>query len=632
MSKLRRIFIMIISGILSLLLLTSCTVTPGSTPANTDEPEKPTEEPTPDGIMPGREFDDELPRVQPPENTHFHFETVDTGFNVYCAVEGKWGYRYAPSILYYPDGTMDAWFATPGTSGEWDWFTWKHSDDGGKTWSEEKLVLQPTPDSMDHYSVCDPGVIYFGGWYYLGYTSTIVSTNGGINNNVFVARSRKPDGPYEKWNGNGWGGDPQPIIYYNEADASWGAGEPSFVELDGKLYIYYTWASDVGEYEYVSIADSTSENWPATMEFKGMAFKKTGDQFDVCYCEDVGLFLGVQTYNRFTTSSGIQLYESKDGIHFIKGEFIKKNIAQMCHNMGISKRSNGHIQLKDNLMLGYAFAPGVGNDFWGKWATRFVFINLETYQGDLRKETKSDKNVLITDAFWPPVENPVPEGLTTLPHLVKVSEGSTYGDLDVAWIDSNIKTHKIVEDADVAKISFSNYDTSLIKFDGKKIVALKEGKTEVTATYEGYSITFKVYVYPENFVFDQSFPDIESVTAVQPEITIYNGKANGAKHKPQVRGLVKFVDDTWGECYNDSTKKHADYPAMVPSEHYPVTYTSSDTGIVTVTKTGQLQAKGLGDAVVTAQIGDDPKNSYTVTVHVVEPPAEFNWSEADYKW
>jgi uncharacterized protein YjdB len=71
---------------------------------------------------------------------------------------------------------------------------------------------------------------------------------------------------------------------------------------------------------------------------------------------------------------------------------------------------------------------------------------------------------------------------------------------------------------------------------------------------------------------------------------------------------------------------------MVPSEHYPVTYTSSDTGIVTVTKTGQLQAKGLGDAVITAQIGDDPKNSYTVTVHVVEPPAEFNWSEADYKW
>ena len=82
MSKLRRIFIMLISGILSLLLLTSCNVTPGNNPAKTDEPEKPTEQPTPDEIMPGREFDDELPRVQPPENTHFHFEAVDTGRNV----------------------------------------------------------------------------------------------------------------------------------------------------------------------------------------------------------------------------------------------------------------------------------------------------------------------------------------------------------------------------------------------------------------------------------------------------------------------------------------------------------------------------------------------------------------------
>ena len=140
-------------------------------------------------------FEDTLPKVQGKADTHFTFRTEGTGFDVFAPLEGQWGYRYAPSIMYYPDGQMDAWFATPGTTGEWDWFTYKHSDDAGKTWSEEKVCLQPTPDSMDHFSVCDPGAIYFGGYYYLGYTSTIVNINGGVNNNVFVARSRRPEGP-----------------------------------------------------------------------------------------------------------------------------------------------------------------------------------------------------------------------------------------------------------------------------------------------------------------------------------------------------------------------------------------------------------------------------------------------------
>ncbi|MBP1588028.1 MAG: Ig-like domain-containing protein [Clostridia bacterium] len=581
--------------------------------------------------MENREFTDTLPKVEPLPDTHFHFETVDTGFNVYCPVKGRWGYRYAPSIMYYPDGTMDAWFATPGTAGEWDWFTYKHSDDGGKTWSEEKLVLQPTPDSMDHYSVCDPGVIYFGGYYYIGYTSTIVSTNGGINNNIFVARSRRPDGPFDKWNGSGWGGDPQPIIYYNESDDKWGAGEPSFVVLDDTLYIYYTWACDNGDYKYVSIADATDPNWPATIQFKGRAFTSGGgDQVDVVYVEDAGLFLGVQTAQRFTVNSGIQLWESKDGIHFIKGEFIKKNIAQLCHNMGISKRSNGHVQLKDNLMLGFAFASGTDGDYWGKWATRFVFINLTTYQGEVAKN-KGDKNILFADSFWPPLTDPKPEGLTTTPHLVKLNVGTTYNDLVVKWVDSTITTHAIEGD-DIKNITFSDYDKSVIEFDGTAIKGLKEGKTTVKASYMGFSVVFKVYVYPEGFLFDQRFPAIESVTAVEPELVLYNGKSNGGSHKAQVRGLVKFVDDTWGEVYNDSTEKHPDYPAMVPSEHYPVVYTSSDTSIATVSKDGMVSPKGIGECTVTAQVGSDQKNTFTVKIIVREVPDEFSWKDADFKW
>lgn len=626
MHKIRRLLIGLLSILLLLALLCSCTapVDPGSTDP-TDPPEED------DVIMENREFDDTLPKAEPLANTHFHFEASDTGFDVYCPVKGSWGYRYAPSIMYYPDGTMDAWFATPGTLGEWDMFTYKHSDDGGKTWSQEKVVLQPTPDSMDHYSVCDPGVIYFGGYYYIGYTSTIVSTNGGINNNVFVARSRRPDGPYLKWNGEGWGGDPQPIIYYNESDDKWGAGEPSFVVLDGTLYIYYTWACDHGDFKYVSTADATDPNWPKTIEFKGRAFTSSGgDQVDVVYVEDVGLFLGVQTFNRMTVSSGIQLWESKDGIHFLKGEFIKENIAQLCHNMGISKRSDGHIQLKDDLMLGYAYASGTDGDYWGKWATRFVYIDLTTYQGEVSKN-KRDKNVLLADGFWPKLSNPQPDGLTTFPHVVKMNAGTEFGDLSVRWIDANIGTHAI-EGEDVANILFSNYDRSVIKFDGTRIIGLKEGKTTVKATYMGCSIVFKVYVYADDFIYNLNTPSIVSVTPVESEIVMYKGKSNGASHKVQVRGLVRFADDTWGEVYNDSTEKHPDFPAMVPSESYPVTYTSSDPAIAVVDKNGMVAAKGIGECTVTAQIGSDPKDSFTVKIKVEEVPEQFSWSDEDFAW
>ena len=100
-----------------------------------------------------------------------------------------------------------------------------------------------------------PGVVYFNGYYYLGYTSTLNST--GFCNNVFVARSGTPDGPFEKWNGNGWGGpECQPIVYYDESWQEWGIGEPSFIELNGKLYMYYT----SGGSTMVATADATNEN------------------------------------------------------------------------------------------------------------------------------------------------------------------------------------------------------------------------------------------------------------------------------------------------------------------------------------------------------------------------------------
>jgi len=604
------VFKMVFAGILVVL------VSAGSACDGTENKNaEPTEDP--------RIFRDELERVSASEDVHFTMAAVGDGFDVYAPVENEWGYRYGPSILYYPDGSVDAWFATPGTLGEWDWFTYKHSEDGGKTWSKEKVVLQPTPDSMDHYSVCDPGVIYFGGYYYMGYTSTIVSTNGGINNNCFVARSQNPDGPYEKWNGSGWGGDPQPIVYYDEADSAWGAGELSFVELDGTLYCYYTWTCPDGDFEMVATADSTDENWPATMKYQGVAYKKGSgqDSCDVVYVEDYGKFLAFSTYNRFTAASGICIMESNDGITFEQVGIIRTGISQFCHNMGISKRPNGHIQLNDPIsFIGYAYSSG-GPDsgYWGKWATRFQEIDLTAYEGKITNHDKGGKAVFRSDYFWPlPEEKDLwTVGVGTLPHKIEfpIDDGSY--ELELYWYDTRLQTHKIT---DASGVKFSGYDKNIIEFDGLKIKAKAVGKTNVTVAYDGCSVEFKVYVRESGFPIAKNNPDITAFRPVQENMTVYKNAAYGAKHKPQIRGYVVFEDETWGEAYNDKTSAHPDYPAMVPAESYEMTFEAADTSILRVDKKGIITPKKEGSTTVTVTITGG--HSFTVTVTVLaDPPA-----------
>lgn len=302
------------------------------------------------------------------------FEILDDGEDIYNP-KGK-GYRYGPSIIKYEDGTIDAWFARNGNnSTEWDWISYRHFD--GETWSDEEVVLKPTKKSKDHYSVCDPGVIYFNGYYYLGYTSTENSTNGGVENCIYVARSENPNGPFEKWNGKSWGKKPEPIIVYDEDDLCWGAGEISFVIVDEELYCYYTWIDSTGTYTKLAVANLCND-WPTTLIEKGTVITKINGQgsCDVAYNDEYGKFLAFCSENSFQEDSLIALYESNDGINFIQVARIDTNVMKYCHNLGISKSVEGHINMDDDVIIGYAYSK---EDYmiWGKWATRFHHAKLK---------------------------------------------------------------------------------------------------------------------------------------------------------------------------------------------------------------------------------------------------------------
>lgn len=304
--------------------------------------------------------------------SYLTLDTVDEGYDIYVP-RGR-GYRYGPSIIYYEDGSMDAWFASNGNDVEWDWITYRHYD--GQEWSSEEVVLRPTKKSKDHFSVCDPGAIYFNGYYYLGYTSTENDYNGGVENCGYVARSKNPNGPFEKWSGDGWGDNPEPIIVYDEEDSQWGAGEISFVVYDDSLYIYYSWISKQGDFTKLAIAD-LSENWPLTIEDKGIVITKISgqDSVDVVYNDEHHMFIALCVENRFMENSAISVFESNDGFSFYQVDTIK-NIDSFSHNAGISKMCNGHVNINDDLYIGYAYSKGPLS-IWGKWATKIKKVKLK---------------------------------------------------------------------------------------------------------------------------------------------------------------------------------------------------------------------------------------------------------------
>ncbi|MDD3108448.1 MAG: hypothetical protein PHV49_04465, partial [Alistipes sp.] len=231
----------------------------------------------------------------------------------------------------------------------WDQASYQHSKDGGRTWTPEKMVLLPTEYASDHFSVCDPGVAFWGGYYYIGYTST--ENKGMVENHVYICRSKDPEGPWEKWNGQHWttGTDVQPMIRYTDDPTRFGAGEPCMVVMGDTLYFYYTWNGTGDERTTTRLVTASTQDslWPAHLTYHGTVINKSklkgADHCDVKYREDLGVFQAIHTVERMSARSYIMVWESADGIHFQpKGE-IRKNLKPYLHNCGWSGDERGHI-------------------------------------------------------------------------------------------------------------------------------------------------------------------------------------------------------------------------------------------------------------------------------------------------
>ena len=492
---------------------------------------------------------------------HFKLVLADEGRDVYMPRKSQsWGYRYGPTIMV-EDGVCHAWFASPGDCYEADWFTYRKSIDGGLTWTDEKVVMAPVPDSMDWFSVCDPAVIKYGEYYYIGYTSTVFANGGGVCNNGFIGRSKSPEGPFERWNGAGWGekretadgtlhwlGRPAPVIYYDEDWHNWGAGEFSFVIKDKTIYIYYTWTSKDRDGNFihetrVATADITNENWPSTIVQQGVAVKRprgSNDSYDVVFCEDLNKFIALSTDFRFSEDSVLAVYESDDGLRFTRVNSVKAKTGWMCHNCGISGDAQHHIKSGDTMLLGYAY----GNQ-WGCWGTRIHNYSFEAMEEDFYDETSLSNVHHEIQKMDDPAEFKPSMLYLAKPHFLRLKVGESApipmvtGDVTYAMqpVKSGVK--------------YSNYDKDIITIRCGRITAEKNGYTYVTATMDGLSCEFLVYVDDAACKVPDWVPHPErEVVSFKPLIAEYVASLAKREMK-QLRGLATYADASWFEVCGD---------------------------------------------------------------------------------
>ncbi len=546
---------------------------------------------------------------------HIRLSLTDSGYDIFNPSTAlPQDYRYGPSILLEDDGSIDAWFSSPADGEhEFDWITFKHSDDGGENWDDERVVLSPTPNSPDMLSVCDPDVFYYDGYYYLGYTSTVEEAHAGMCNSVFIARSEKPEGPYEKWNGSGWGGDPAPLIYYDGVNIGWGCGEPSFVIVDDILYVYIT--KDSYSPDYVRIkatevytADIRSENWPEKLDYRGIAVNRTDsptdieteyvysdcDSWDVAYIEENRSFVAVCTNRRFKNNSCLLYYESADGINFERVAELGTNTVCGCHNCGIMGDKYAHIKPDDPMLIGYAYS-GSNKSGWGIWATRFAPLEIELSETPYSGED-DEENLKLPKDFAKQKDNASPVALTVNNLITRRTAGSDQTfDIGYYILDSKHNMYPVNKE----DLQITGYDEDIVAEEDGQFFPKSEGMTTAIAEYEGLCRHICFCSLPEGISVDSSRAG--GLMELVSPVNAYKISSE-RPFATAIRPLARFKNYDITELSTDELTK------------YGVTITSADETICVVREDFVITpiSKGTTTLTVSCSSGE----SYDVTVNI----------------
>lgn len=521
------------------------------------------------------------------------FRLANSGWDIFNGT-----YRYGPSMIINDDNSIDCWLAgTLGYGGETDVGIYRKSYDNGLTWTPDAAAVRPTVASEDWHWTCDPGTIKIGDYYYITYTSVLWP--GGVDNNLFVGRTKDPAGTcIEKWGVGGWGSEPKPIVAFDGLKGQWGAGEGSMVVVGDTLYLYVTWVEDIFETR-IYTADATSENWPETLKYRGIAYRHDSlgeDSADFKYVDAYKCFISVATGDRFSDDCYIHVNVSYDGIYYrsevrLKHKTENSLLESGMHNMGISGDSAGHIDIFNKQhFIGYAYAPA--GSAWGVWGLRFApvqFIGSDNYDTPEKVVSKAESDTNLKDTANAPEVSGIrldgPYKSASIPARFK---GMAYN-FTVMYIDKNGDTKEAGKDI-LEKIEYT-YDPEQVTVDKEnQTVTLKGDKmTRIYANYMG--LTAEITVIPNSVKRDapvEFYPEKDTITFY------YKNELK------QPAFIAKSAANDYIILWGKTTELACDSSQDLKYWKQSVKYSGYDTSIIEIDKDGVIKPLAVGETTVTA--------------------------------
>ena len=174
------------------------------------------------------------------------------------------------------------------------------------------------------------------------------------------------------------------------------------------------------------------------------------------------------------------------------------------------------------------------------------------------------------------------------------------------------------------ELTYSEYDTSVVRFENGKAIIVGVGETAVTVTSEdGLKSVFWIRIR-EKAGGDGSVAT--EFVPVRDGYTIYFGER--AVYHPQIRGQIRWDNGTFTELYVDK------------QENFKLTFEGYDTDVISVDAYGVIAARKVGetDVVVTwndmafvthVVVTDDPSAGYYTHVKV-DPGETIDYTKLDF--
>jgi len=322
------------------------------------------------------------PPPPPPQQFNF-FRMVDALDNP-ATVQ----YAYAPSIVLQ-NNVYHVFFCSGGNiSPAWDYIRYVNSTDGGKSWSSPVDMLHATASNGMDLAACDPSVVFFQGFYYLFYGSAITNAQGVFQNVIQVSRSTSITGPYLTYTQRGtWDDtptDPQVIIKPMQIrtgqPSGYGAGQPSLVVLNGKLFMWYTDDSltatqngDFGGFRLYMLQSTDPVTWTPNPNQQTDIVGQ--DSPDIKYDPVNKQFVARWVFNMFTSDASLVHAFSTDGLHWSAPKTVigSSMFPPFTNNAGTTADENGSL-LPGQTIVGFGRPFSQANINAGLWDMDGVFL------------------------------------------------------------------------------------------------------------------------------------------------------------------------------------------------------------------------------------------------------------------